>query len=184
MNTTNKIPKRVALLNAAAATLARNPGASLNEVAQAAGVGRATLYRYFPTREVLLRELALEAIRQTDEAIAPIRAKDLNSKETLKQVVEALIPLGDRFHFLMSELAVYGNPDVASAYERQLQTFVELVNAVKAEGGMSPDVPTAWGVATIDALIWAAWSSVEEGYIARRDAASLVFRTLFDGLGT
>lgn len=182
MKTPKKTATRTALLDAAAVTLAKNPGASLNEIAAAARVGRATLYRYFATREALLHDLALEAIRQTREAITPIRAQGLSGKETLRQVVAALIPLGDRFHFLMSELAVYGDPEVSAAYQSHFQTLVELVEAVKAEEGFAREVPTAWGVAAIDALIWAAWSSVEEGYIARRDAAPLVFRTLFEGL--
>ncbi len=182
MNTTNKASTRAALLQAATVTLAKNPGASLNDVAEAAGVGRATLYRYFASREALLHTLALEAIRKTDEAIAPIRAQELGNRETLKQIVEALIPLGDAFHFLMSELAIYSHPEVSAAYERHFQSLETLVNAIKAEGGFSRDVPTAWGVITIDTLIWSAWSSVESGYIARRDAAPIVFRTLFKGL--
>ena len=39
-----------ALLDAAAAVLAVDPSASLAEVAARAGLGRATLYRHFPTR--------------------------------------------------------------------------------------------------------------------------------------
>ncbi len=44
-----------AILDAAAAVFAeRGEAASMADVAEAAGVGRATLYRYFPSRDVLL----------------------------------------------------------------------------------------------------------------------------------
>ncbi|MEM7588506.1 MAG: TetR family transcriptional regulator, partial [Acidobacteriota bacterium] len=42
---------REAVLDAAALLFTENPGASMAALAEAAGVGRATLYRYFPTRE-------------------------------------------------------------------------------------------------------------------------------------
>ena len=49
-----------AVLTAARTVLSRNPGASLNEVAAAASVSRATLYRMFGSREGLLRTLHIE----------------------------------------------------------------------------------------------------------------------------
>ena len=49
-----------AVLAAARTVLSRNPGAPLNEVAAAASVSRATLYRMFGSREGLLRTLDIE----------------------------------------------------------------------------------------------------------------------------
>lgn len=49
---------RERLVAAATAVLAEHgPAASLNEIAQRAGVGAGTLYRHFPTRESLLLEV-------------------------------------------------------------------------------------------------------------------------------
>ena len=181
--TSTKVSKTPdALLDAAAAVLARNPGASIADVAVRAGVSRATLYRYFPSREVLIRALAIEALRQTDEAIAPLRDQMSSSTETLQLTIGALIPLGERFHFLTAEFGVMRDPEVAEIYERQQSELSNLVEAVKAEGSIAREIPTAWVVTVIDTLIYAAWTSVEEGFIASRDAVDLVNRTLFSGL--
>lgn len=51
---------REAVLAAARATLARDRGASLHEIAGAAGVSRATIYRLFGSREELLQAIDLE----------------------------------------------------------------------------------------------------------------------------
>src|SRR5260370_38785103 len=52
-----------AILDAAADLLAAGgEPPSMNDVAEAAGVARATLYRYFPTRERLLQALTPAAI--------------------------------------------------------------------------------------------------------------------------
>src|SRR5688500_18269218 len=45
------------IIAAATTLLAVNPGASMAEIAEASGLVRATLYRHFPTREDLMREM-------------------------------------------------------------------------------------------------------------------------------
>lgn len=176
-------PRRSALeavLDAAAAVLAANPGASMSAVAEAAGVGRATLYRHFPTREALMRELALEAIERTDAAVAPVLAEGLSSEDALLGMLEAIVPLGDRYHFLANERIE--DPEVAEETRRQTRETEEFVEQAKRDGLFDAGLPTAWIVAAIDALVWAAWDSVREGTVAPRDAASLAFKTLTRGL--
>src|SRR5215813_6446151 len=58
-----------AVLTAARTILRRNPGASLNEVATAAAVSRATLYRMFGSRQGLLRRLDIEPDPDSRERI-------------------------------------------------------------------------------------------------------------------
>src|ERR671934_831261 len=60
-----------AILEAAARLLATGgEQASMNDVAAAAGVARATLYRYFPSRQVLLDELAQLAVADASAGLA------------------------------------------------------------------------------------------------------------------
>ena len=54
------------LLKAALHVLSRNASASFCDIANEAGVGRATLYRYFPDKEHLLNELAWKSLRETE----------------------------------------------------------------------------------------------------------------------
>ena len=178
----SRTSSRQALIDTAIQILAAQPGASLEEIARGAGVGRATLYRHFGSRDGLVRELALASIAETDEAMARIPSTG-SATELLRASLEAIVPLGDRFHFLSQENQVMQDSEIAPQIERQLQELAKLVAAVKAEGALAPDVPDAWAVAAIDALIYAAWSSVHGGWIARREAPGLVFRTILHGLG-
>ena len=173
---------RDALQSAACGVLAKNPGASLEVIAAEAGVGRATLYRHFGSRDGLIHALALQAIRETDEAVSQI-PQALDATEMLRRTVEVTVPLGDRFHFLSGEFEAFRDPELKQHLERQLRELQELVEAVKAEGRIAPEVPTAWVVASLDTLIYAAWQSVSDGQIARQEAPALVFRTLLEGLG-
>ena len=70
---------RQAILAAAVTVFARDPSASLGEVAAAAGVGRTTLHRYFPERSDLLAALAVHVLEQvaaaTERAAPDARAR-------------------------------------------------------------------------------------------------------------
>ena len=65
--------------------------ASMNEVAEAAGVARATVYRYFPNREALLDELAQTAVRDVDMRLASARIDAVPPEEGVERAVRALV---------------------------------------------------------------------------------------------
>src|SRR5260370_33718955 len=73
MSETPTLRDRIAtgILDTAAAVLAeRGESASMAEIADAAGVSRATLYRYFPSRDALLRGLAEAGAGELRDPIA------------------------------------------------------------------------------------------------------------------
>lgn len=66
---------RETLLRAATAALAEHPSASLDSIAQAAGLSRRALYGHFPDRDALVREVVTEGAREFTE-IAALAADD------------------------------------------------------------------------------------------------------------
>ena len=152
------------------------------DIAAKAGVGRATLYRFFPTRDDLVRALALGSLRQIDEATQAIPYESITAEQALAEIVEVIVPLGNRFRFLSTEPAALTDPEIKAIFDRQRNELAELVEAMKAEGSLDRAIPTAWAVAAIEALIYAAWESVDDGSVARRDAAALAFRTMVKGV--
>ena len=66
---------RARLLDVAKAAFAdKGPGASLDEIARAAGVGIGTLYRHFPTRDALIEAVYLNETQQLAEAAGRLGA--------------------------------------------------------------------------------------------------------------
>jgi AcrR family transcriptional regulator len=63
------------ILAAAREELSRDPDASLDEIARAAGVARRTLYGHFPNREALVTALTGEARQSLEEALTAARCR-------------------------------------------------------------------------------------------------------------
>ena len=173
---------RAAIVDAAIATLAGNPDATTATIADAAGVSRATLHRHFPGRQALIDEIGLLAIRETDAAVSAIDHATMNSADYLRAVFEAVVPLGDRYHFLAVTAPGAAGEEVRAAYARQMRDVEEMVRWMAGDGTLAPDVPVDWAVLTFDALIYTAWAAVRDGAVAPRQAAALAWRTFLSGL--
>ena len=91
---------RDAIIEAAFAVLNLNPGASLAEVADHAGVGRATLHRHFASREVLMSALSETAQEELEAAVKTATETAQSHTEGLQLALEAIIPLAGRQWFL------------------------------------------------------------------------------------
>jgi AcrR family transcriptional regulator len=65
---------RAKILEVAHAVLAESSDASLNSIAQRAGVGAGTLYRHFPTREELILEVYRHDIQQLVASVPELLA--------------------------------------------------------------------------------------------------------------
>ena len=93
-----------AILDGAARTFAaQGEHASMNDVAAASGVARATVYRYFPNRQALVDELARVAVSDADALLAAARINEVDPEEGLARAVRAVVEVGDAFVLLVRE---------------------------------------------------------------------------------
>ena len=154
----------------------------MSTIADAAGVSRATLHRHFPGRQRLIDAIGLEAIRETDAAVGAIDYAKTSITGYLLAVFEAVVPLGDRYHFLAVTAPGAASEEVRTAYARQIRGVEEMVRWMARDGVLAPDAPVDWAVLVIDSLIYTAWTAVREGSVAPRHAAALACRTFLSGL--
>ena len=94
---------------------------SMADVAAAAGVSRATLYRYFPTRERLLQALTAAGL---DAAATRLAEADLDAvpvPEAIARIARVVAAAGSKY------AAVAGAFDPAGAVEQQIGTMIEAV---------------------------------------------------------
>ncbi|PTA69863.1 TetR family transcriptional regulator [Deinococcus arcticus] len=180
------------MLDVLTEALVERPQASLGELAALAGVGRTTLHRLYPTREAVLRAVALDALarlREVDEevelaaAFAPDTSPD-DSWQTLERWIERLVPLGPRLRFLLRASELDGDAELTRASAALDATLLSALERAQAQGLLSPRPPAAWLMASLHALIYVCWEQVAAGTVAPRDAAGLVFRTWLGGVGS
>jgi AcrR family transcriptional regulator len=93
---------RARILEAARREFARDPDASLEEIARAAGVVRRTLYGHFANRQALVAALAEEAGRALAEAFTGVRRPGEDPATAMARMTMAAWKVGDRYRMLIS----------------------------------------------------------------------------------
>jgi AcrR family transcriptional regulator len=174
-----------ALLVAARVVFQKNPGASLDEVAAAAGVGRATLFRHFKTRTELQRAVFVRALLEVEQAIDALGLKPAPgaARAQLSLLLQTLLSVGGELRFILSSAELFEEPSVVAASERVYALVDPVLAAAVHEGVLRDDMPIAWLRATAEAVLHAAWFEIEAGHLARAAAAALVEETILSGIG-
>jgi TetR/AcrR family transcriptional repressor of lfrA len=165
-----------AILDAAARVLAaEGPGASMADVAATAGVGRTTLYRYFPTREALVAALAAEAVAEAGARLAAAGLDHVAPAEAIERIVRALLSTGERYAVLLRQPIAPRDPDI----DRLVAEPIRSVFARAArEGAIRSDLRPEILVDLFGSLVYAAMQIVVEARLGMEDAASMT-TTLF-----
>ncbi|MEV7071274.1 TetR/AcrR family transcriptional regulator [Streptomyces sp. NPDC091972] len=117
------------------------PDVPLDEIARRAGVGNATVYRNFPDRDALVREVVCSVMDRTTEAAEIALAETGDAFGALERFVHtaaderisALCPM-------IQSTFDQNHPDLEAARVRCEELIVELMNRAKAAGQLRTDV--------------------------------------------
>jgi TetR/AcrR family transcriptional regulator, mexCD-oprJ operon repressor len=165
------------IVDAAVRLLGHSPDAGMGEVAAAAGVGRATLYRHFPNREDLVGAIRTRARAETRAALRGAHLDEDDPERALRRALRALLEIGDRYRVISTvpEARQRGRSVVAAP-------LLELVERAQADGAVDPALDARSVVALARGLLLAAFEEVTEGRLSLDAAADLAARTLLDGV--
>ena len=86
--------RRGRLLDAAQKVFSKHPysHASMDEIAQEAGVGKPTLYRYFPGKEALFEAAFTETLHEVEARMDAVLAREAGVRARLVGLVAAILP--------------------------------------------------------------------------------------------
>ena len=130
-----------AILDGAARTFAlQGEEASMNDIAAAAGVARATVYRYFPSRQALFDELAQAAVDDAAARLASARIDEVAPEEGVVRAVRALVDVGDSFVLLARQRVRADSERFEVRLSRPLRALFE---RGQADGDIRRDIASA-----------------------------------------
>lgn len=176
-----------AIVDAGIELLATNPGASMAEIAQAAGVGRVTLYAHFASRETLLDAIVRHAIDQTvaqlaaDEDAVAGEPADVALARILRTQWKSL----DRYGRLRAvAVEVLGEQKLRRRHDPVLDRLRKLIVRGQNDGVFRTDLPQSWLVTAIYSLLHAAADEVAANRMTRSAAPDVLIGTVLGLLTT
>ncbi len=117
-------------------------GAPLEDVARRAGVGIATLYRRFPDRPALLRQVALDVMRRSADEAAAALAEEPDAFAALARYMHRALDL--RIAAVMPELVgrlqIAQDPELLAARARSVERIDQIIEGARADGSLRLDV--------------------------------------------
>ena len=166
-----------AILDGAAQIFVREgEQASMNDVATAAGVARATVYRYFPNREALLDGLAQAAVREVDNRLSAARIDEIEPEEGVARAVRALVDVGDAFVLLARDRP---RSDPARFETKLVGPLRRLFERGQAAGDIRRDIPPARLAESLIGLIVGVVASSPP--LGKDDLTATITRLFLDG---
>ena len=156
--------------------LSRNPELSMQELADASGVGRTTLYRHFPNRESLLEAVIAEIVGGAREEIAAAVA-EADPELAIRSLSAASIDLALRFGRLFAARDG-ASPTYEAFKEDETSPALRFLEAARKRGEIRVDLPVGWLRSVIQAVTFTALDEIEAGIILAEDAERLAGDTL------
>ena len=153
------------ILDGALDALTSDPDASMAEIARRAGVVRATIYVHFPTREALIAAVTRRAVAEVTEAIEAAEPTRGEAGEALQRVVAAAWSNLGRFHALVEINTRLASANLHELHHPVLAVLAPLVERGQREGVFRRDVPVAWHLSMLLALVHAASGELSSGRI-------------------
>ncbi len=171
-----------AIVEAAVPLLCEQPRASMQQIAEAAGVHRATVHRHFRSRDDLLDELRERAARLSGtELDAAFTGPADDPGQTLQRATAALLRVGTRYRlYRYTTWRSAANEDRALEISERIGA---LVAAAQVAGQVRADLPLPQLVAAFGGLITGMFPLVDTGVLTIEEAAQTV-RTLLGPSGS
>lgn len=165
------------LIETAVELLTSNPDTNIQEIADASGVGRTTIYRNFEGREDLIEAALAVVIERSQQATAGLDLDPDAPAAAIRELSALHLDLAFRFGPLIRSQDG-DSATVEEAKDTDRSPTKAFLVAARRRGSIRTDQPREWQQTVMRTVALTAIGEVEAGAIARRDAYGLVAETL------
>jgi TetR/AcrR family transcriptional regulator, cholesterol catabolism regulator len=189
----NQRRRQSEILDAAAKVFAERGyyGASTQDIADVLGIRQASLYYYFPSKEIALELVCMKGVEGFFEAASEVAAKKTSAAEKLRSLVEAhLAPLMDRADYVKTFLneRQYLPPVSRKKVGKLSRAYEKVIEKVIADGiasgafrkGLDPRLMTLALLGMCKSV--SAWIGKNDRYTVP-EVAEQYARILLSGIG-
>ncbi|MBQ1091176.1 TetR/AcrR family transcriptional regulator [Streptomyces sp. B93] len=169
------------VLRSAAALLTRRATATMDEVAKAAGISRATLHRHFAGRDALVRALEALGIAECETALDAARLDEGPAGDAVRRLVREIEPAAGLLAFLVTENQLFEGEEQHEGWARLDARIAALFRRGQESGEFRIDLTPAWLTEALYGLVGsAAWAALD-GRIAAKDFQHMIVELLLGG---
>ncbi|MBO4257438.1 TetR/AcrR family transcriptional regulator [Streptomyces griseorubiginosus] len=169
------------VLRSAAALLTRKSTATMDEVARAAGISRATLHRHFAGRDALVRALESLGIAECEAALDAARVDEGPAADAVRRMVVAIEPAAALLAFLYTENQLFEGEEQNAGWTRIDDRISALFRRGQESGAFRIDLTPAWLTEALYGLLASGAWAVMEGRVARKDFTFMITELLLGG---
>jgi TetR/AcrR family transcriptional regulator, mexCD-oprJ operon repressor len=171
------------ILDTAVDALASDPDASMAAIARRAGVVRATIYVHFPTREALIDAVTQRAMTEVSAVIDAAEPERGDPADALRRVLTLTWRELGRYHALVAVTTQLPHAEVRAKHHPVLDRLEPLIARGQRDGNFRSDVPSAWHLSMLMALIHAASAELQAARIPADHAETALLSTALGAIG-
>ncbi|MGW3645654.1 TetR/AcrR family transcriptional regulator [Streptomyces sp. NPDC000878] len=162
------------ILDAAIDCLSHNSDASVVQIAQAAGVGRVTLYGHFPSRDGLIEAALTRLLARGDEVL-----EDLDLTGDPRTALDTLIRsswllIAQSSAVLEAAQTVLPPGRIHALHARPEQRVRDLITRGQTEGVFRDDLPASWLASALHHVLKGTVADVANGTLDPEDAPRFI----------
>ncbi|MER5952053.1 TetR/AcrR family transcriptional regulator [Streptomyces sp. NPDC001904] len=159
------------ILDDALAELLRDPDASMDQIARAAGVVRRTVYGHFPSRDALIEALVDDAAQAVADAHRAGREGVADPAEAVARSILAIWPIADRYrllvHLAQRSVTVEG---IRARLTPVREACTELLQQALEKGEFDSPLPAEALAHVHEQVLFGLMEAVNEGVLPAEDA--------------
>lgn len=171
-----------AILAAAEAVLNADPNATIEQIAEAAGVARTTIHRRFANRDALIASMAEAAWRQIAEAVDAARPATAPPLIALHQATANILSIKSGWRFSLSQPAT--QEPIAGIQADVFAKCDQTLHRARQEGFIRDGVDLSWARQVYIALITETVHGEPAQAMDPDQGAARIIDTLLHGIGT